>query len=154
MPPALPKGKEIEMVHLYSQLPFYRTSILLWLSVSLAGLMLGALSLVAQQGGAPSTQGGTTRREAASAITAREQSEIGTSEGSSQGSLPARQRRLLLKDNLEKMKRDAGELAALTKALQEELDKSTENMLPLGVVDKADKIQKLAKKIKASARGL
>ncbi len=141
---ALHKGKS----------PFYRTSILLWLSVSLAGLTLGALCLVAQTGGASPTQGGVTRREAAGAIVAQEQSELPGNEGSSKGSLPARQRRLLLKDNLEKMKRDAGELADLTKALQDELNKSNENVLALDIVAKADKIQKLAKKIKGNARGI
>jgi len=68
--------------------------------------------------------------------------------------MPERQRRLLLKDHLEKMRRDAGELADLTKALQEELNKVNESVLSLDVVAKADKIQKLAKKIKASARGI
>jgi hypothetical protein len=52
------------------------------------------------------------------------------------------------------MKRDAGELANLTKALQEELDKANENVLALDIVAKADKIQKLAKKIKGNARGI
>jgi len=152
--PADPKGKDIEMSRLHGKSPFYRISILLWPSAILAGLMLGALCTVAQTGGASSPSGGVTRREAADAIVAQEQSEIGTNAGSSQGSISARQKRLLLKDNLEKMKRDAGELADLTKALQDELNKSNENTLPLGVVAKADKIQKLAKKIKANARGI
>jgi hypothetical protein len=64
-----------------------------------------------------------------------------------------KQKRDLLKQNFEKMKRDAEELAALTKALQEELDKSNENLLSLQVVDKAEKIEKLAKRIKSTARG-
>jgi len=51
------------------------------------------------------------------------------------------------------MKRDAGELADLAKALQEELNKSNENILSLDIVDKADKIEKLAKRIKGTARG-
>jgi cellobiose phosphorylase len=59
----------------------------------------------------------------------------------------------LLKDNFEKMKRDADELADLAKSLQEDLNKSNENVFSLGVVDKADKIEKLAKKIKGTARG-
>jgi hypothetical protein len=152
-PPAVPKGKDIEMALHKGKSPFYRTSILLWLSVSLAGLMLGTLCLVAQTG-TTSPQGGVTRREAAGAIVAQEQSEVPTDEGSSKGSLPARQKRLLLKENLERMKRDAGELADLTKALQEELNKSNENVLALDIVAKADKIQKLAKKIKGNARGI
>jgi hypothetical protein len=153
-PPAVPKGKDIEMALLKGKSPSYRTSILLWLSVSLAGLMLGTLSIVAQNPTTPSSQVGVTRREAASEIVAQQQAEVGTNNQSSQGSLPARQRRLLLKDNLEKMKRDAGELADLTKALQEEINKANENVLALDIVAKADKIQKLAKKIKGNARGI
>ena len=142
------------MSRVHGKSPFYRISVLFWLSMSLAGLTLGGLCLVAQTGGTSSPPGGVTRREAAGAIVAQQQSEIGTNEGSTQGSITARQKRLLLKDNLEKMKRDAGELADLTKALQDELNKSNENTFPLGVVAKADKIQKLAKKIKANARGI
>ncbi len=51
------------------------------------------------------------------------------------------------------MKRDAKELADLAKDLQDQLDKSNENVLSLGIVDKADKIEKLARKIKSTARG-
>ena len=51
------------------------------------------------------------------------------------------------------MKRDANELADLAKALQEELNKSNENILSWDIIDKADRIGKLAKKIKGSARG-
>ena len=58
-----------------------------------------------------------------------------------------------MKANFEKMKRDAGELADLAKALQQELNKSNENILSLGIVEKADKIEKLARKIKGAARG-
>ena len=58
-----------------------------------------------------------------------------------------------MKANFEKMKRDAGELTDLAKALQEELNKSNENILSLDIVDKADKIEKLARKIKGTARG-
>jgi len=58
-----------------------------------------------------------------------------------------------MKANFEKMKHDAKELAALAKALQDELDKSNENILSLDIVDKADKIEKLARRIKGTARG-
>ena len=64
-----------------------------------------------------------------------------------------KQKRDLLKQNFEKMKRDAEELAALAKALQEDLDKSNENLLSLQVVNRAEKIEKLAKRIKSTARG-
>ena len=67
--------------------------------------------------------------------------------------LSQKQKKDLLKDHFEKMKRDADELADLAKSLQEDLNKSNENVFSLGVVDKADKIEKLAKRIKGTARG-
>ena len=83
---------------------------------------------------------------------APEQSEPGPGIENS-GQITPKQRRELMKANLEKMKRDAEELASLAKALQEELDKSSENVLSLQIVDKAEKIEKLAKRIKSTARG-
>ena len=59
----------------------------------------------------------------------------------------------MLKANFEKMKHDAGELADLAKSLQQELEKSNENILSLDIVEKADRIEKLAKRIKGNARG-
>jgi len=67
--------------------------------------------------------------------------------------LSDKQKRELLKANFDKMKRDAKELSDLAKDLQEQLDKSNENILSLGIVEKADKIEKLARKIKSTARG-
>jgi hypothetical protein len=64
-----------------------------------------------------------------------------------------KQKKELLKDNFEKMKRDAEELVALAKALQDELAKSNENVLSLQVMDKADNIERLAKRIKNRAKG-
>ena len=51
------------------------------------------------------------------------------------------------------MKQDADELSTLAKSLQEELDKSSENILSLQVLEKAEKIEKLAKRIKNNAKG-
>jgi hypothetical protein len=65
--------------------------------------------------------------------------------------LTPKQQRAVLKANFAKMKEDADQLADLAKALQEDLNKSNENVLSLGVVEKADKIEKLAKKIKSAA---
>lgn len=65
--------------------------------------------------------------------------------------LTPKQQRAVLKANYAKMKQDADELAALAKSLQDELDKSNENVLSFGVVEKADKIDKLAKRIKSAA---
>lgn len=83
---------------------------------------------------------------------ARLQSEPGNGIETS-GQITRKQRREFMKENVEKMKRDAEELAALAKALQEDLDKASENVLSLQIVDKAEKIEKLAKKIKGTARG-
>jgi hypothetical protein len=57
-----------------------------------------------------------------------------------------------LKANLEKMKHDAQELGDLAKGLQEELAKSDEKVLSLTILEKAEKIEKLAKSIKKTAR--
>ncbi len=67
--------------------------------------------------------------------------------------LTDKQKRSILRSNFVKMRRDVDELADLTKELQGELGKSNEQILSLEVMDKADKIEKLAKKIKASAHG-
>jgi hypothetical protein len=65
--------------------------------------------------------------------------------------LTPKQQRAVLKANFAKMKEDADQLADLAKSLQEDLNKSNENVLSVGVVEKADKIEKLAKKIKSAA---
>jgi len=65
--------------------------------------------------------------------------------------LTPKQRQELLKSNFEKMKRDAEDLASMAKSLQQDLDKSSENVLSLKVLDRADKIEKLAHKIKNEA---
>ena len=83
---------------------------------------------------------------------APEQSEPGHGIESS-GQVTPKQRREMMKANFEKMKRDAEELAALAKALQEELEKASENVLSLQIVEKAEKIERLAKRIKGTARG-
>jgi len=67
--------------------------------------------------------------------------------------LKPKQKQAILKSNFEKMKRDAEDLNTLAKSLQEEIDKSNENVLSLKVVEKAEKIEKLARKIKDVAKG-
>lgn len=59
----------------------------------------------------------------------------------------------MLKDNFAKMKNNVDELAKLARSLQEDVDKSNANVLSIRIVDKADKIEKLAHKIKATAKG-
>jgi hypothetical protein len=66
--------------------------------------------------------------------------------------LTPKQRRDLMKDRFENMKKHADELADLAKSLQEDLSKSNENVLSLKLVEKAEKIEKLARKIKDEAR--
>ena len=67
--------------------------------------------------------------------------------------LSRKQKQNLLKSNFEKMKRDADELSELAKSLQEDLSKTSENVLSLEIVEKAEKIEMLAKKIKGAAKG-
>lgn len=62
--------------------------------------------------------------------------------------LMAKQRASILHSNLEKSKKDAIELASLAKALREELDKPGANSASPGVSEQADKIERLAKKIR------
>ncbi len=64
-----------------------------------------------------------------------------------------KQQKALLKHKFEGMKKDADEMAELAKLVQEDLNKATENELPLRVADKAEKIEKLAKRIKNTAKG-
>lgn len=66
--------------------------------------------------------------------------------------LTAKQKRDLGKYRFKKMKEHADELAMLAKSLQEDLDKSNANVLSLQVVVKAEKIEKLAKKIREEAK--
>jgi len=55
--------------------------------------------------------------------------------------------------NLEMSKSDAAELAALAKGLREELDKPNVDVLSLEVMNRIDKIEKLAKKIREETKG-
>ena len=138
------------MVHLRCKSSCYPTAILLWLFVTLAGQLLG-IPLIISATAAPSHPQATTQADDPETPQRPPRGESG--EESSPSPLSGKQKANLLKANFEKMKHDAGELADLAKALQEELNKSNENILSLDIVDKADKIEKLAKKIKGTARG-
>ena len=50
------------------------------------------------------------------------------------------------------MKRDAAELATLAQSLQEDLEKSNEHLLSMKIVEKARKIENLAKRISRTAK--
>jgi hypothetical protein len=67
-------------------------------------------------------------------------------------SMRDKQKRELRKYQFDKMKEHGDELMKLAKSLQEDLQKSNENILSLEVVEKAQKIEKLAKKIQEEAR--
>ena len=59
----------------------------------------------------------------------------------------------LLKYNLKNMREDAAEMAKLANSIQEDLERTSENELPLKVVAKAEQVEKLAKRIKNTAKG-
>jgi len=67
--------------------------------------------------------------------------------------LSARQKQTLLKSNFEKTKDDAAELADMAKGLRDELNKTSANILSVEVIHKAERIEKLAKKIREEAKG-
>jgi hypothetical protein len=72
--------------------------------------------------------------------------------GQTPGALTRKQREGVLKSDFEKMKQDAAELTTLAKSLEEELEKSNEHILSLTVVEKAQKIEGLAKRIAKTAK--
>jgi hypothetical protein len=67
--------------------------------------------------------------------------------------LTPKQKQDLLKSGFAQMKKDTDQLLELAKSLQKEIDKGNENVLSVQVVGKAERIEKLAKKIKNTARG-
>ena len=67
--------------------------------------------------------------------------------------LSPRQKRLIMRARFEMSKNDAAELAALAKGLREELDKPNVNVLSPQVMNRAEKIEKLAKKIREETKG-
>ncbi|MGH9430024.1 MAG: hypothetical protein ACRD3T_00615 [Terriglobia bacterium] len=62
-----------------------------------------------------------------------------------------KQKERLVKANFHKTQQDADQLFKLAQSLKEDMDKSNANILSIGIVDKAKKIEKLAKKIKSEA---
>jgi hypothetical protein len=65
----------------------------------------------------------------------------------------AKQKDALVKYNFKQMKKHADQLSKLAQSLQKNIDQSNENVLSLDVVRNAEKIEKLAKKIKNEAKG-
>lgn len=139
------------MAPLFCKSSFYRTVILLGLSVGVARQLLWYPPMVSADAASSSPSGPTTAANGPEAPQRLPSTQ--SNEDSPQSTLSGKQKRTLLKANFEKMKRDVEELTDLGKALQEELNKSNENILSLDIVDKADRIEKLAKKIKEATRG-
>lgn len=123
----------------------------LWLLAALCVVLLSAVRVEAARGqrsGAPNPSSIPAQpggREAAQDITPQDITP-------SINPLSSRQRQELLKSNFEKMKQDAGALATLAKSLQQDVDKSNQNVLSLKIVEEAEKIEKLARKIKTAAK--
>lgn len=64
-----------------------------------------------------------------------------------------RQKQALVDYNFNQMKKHVKRLAELAASLQKEIAKTNENVLSLEIVKKAEKVEKLAKKIKNEAKG-
>ena len=121
-------------------------------SAGLAGMLIifastGSAQQLGRSGLGTGTQGTTEPRQQ------QQPQPITSPDNGVSPSLTPRQKQDLLKSNFEKMKKDTDVLLDLAKSLQKDLDGSNQNVLSLKVLDKADKIEKLAKKIKNSARG-
>ncbi|MGD1104555.1 MAG: hypothetical protein ABSA59_21130 [Terriglobia bacterium] len=67
--------------------------------------------------------------------------------------LSTKQKLSIVQANFEKAKSDAAAMAALAKELREELDKPNINVLSSEVINRAEKIEKLAKKIREETKG-
>jgi hypothetical protein len=121
------------------------------LAVALAALLILILSFTCAARGPRSTEGQTVEvtqaqpRPLPSPQNPPEQPEMNPPP------LTPKQQREILKSRYEKLKQESTQLADLAKSLQQDLDKSNSDVLSLSVVDKADKIEKLAKKIKNEA---
>ncbi len=101
----------------------------------------------------PLVEAGSLLGRSSFAVESLPSQELPSAESEPPKSMSRKQRRELVKFNFEKMKTAADELAALAQSLQEDLDKSNEYVFSLQIVEKAAKIEKLAKKIKNAAKG-
>jgi len=63
-------------------------------------------------------------------------------------------RRKMLKANFEQLQKDVEQLVKLTSDLKEEVEKANEDTLSLGVIKKAEEIEKLSGKIKNRMKNL
>jgi hypothetical protein len=67
--------------------------------------------------------------------------------------LTPKQKRELMKSNFHKMRNDAAQLASMANELRDELNKARVDILSMDVIHRAEKIEKLARKIKEEAKG-
>jgi hypothetical protein len=161
--------KEIVMARVYRKPVLSINPLVLWLLASLLGGMLGGfpgipVSAAPQpQQQQSNTNGNNPTRDMIAAgeyIKKSENSEgthePGVDDPANQPAKPGANRRdqALVRANYERAKHDSVELAELARSLQQELNQAGTNVLSLDVIDKAAKIEKLAKRIKGNARGL
>lgn len=67
-------------------------------------------------------------------------------------SLSRKQKSALVTDNFRRTKQDIAKLSKLVRSLQQAIDKSNANILSLSVIRQANKIEKLAKRIRNEAK--
>jgi len=133
--------------NLAANLVRFPQSLILYLLVSIAAWFASASPGLIRYGATPVARAETTQSS---------EGQIPTEPPLSGGSsidLTPKQKQALRKSTYEKLKKDASDLAGLAKSLQEDIDASNQDVLSLKVVDKADKIEKLARRIKMSAKG-
>jgi len=68
--------------------------------------------------------------------------------------LSPKQKKALMRANFERSKIDAAELAALARGLREALDKLNGDVPTSEVINRAERIEKLAKKIREETKGI
>lgn len=153
------------MTHHLCKLSFHRSVLRLGLAICQAALMILVLPGISAPAAASPPQDPNRDRERITAnmegalktITGSENSqgthEPGVDDQTSQTASSGKKNRALAQANFEQAKHDAMQLSGLAQALQLELSESNGNVLSLDVIDKAAKIEKLAKKIKGTAKG-
>lgn len=143
-------GKDTTMIRPEGFAQQRRAILCLGLLIIFIGMMPAALR--AQSNPPPPTQGTEINHAGGhrmlSAVT-----EDSTVRSDGTHDLSDKQKRSIMHANFEKSKSDAAELAALAKGLREELDKPNVSVLSLDVMNRIDKIEKLAKKIREETKG-
>ena len=123
--------------------------------LTIAGGWVLALSLICAPASRPALQGGRNLGSMAEAAGPQHPSAPPVIAPPSQpGAPPAmtvKRRQAILEARFKKMKERADELARTAQALQADLDKSNANVLSVDVVEKADRIEKLARQIRNAA---